>query len=323
MNRKQKIFLTISTLIIIITLFAITYTITTLPQPSNKLQVVTTFYPLTYLTQQIGGDYIEITQLIPDNTDIHSWEPAISHIMAAEDANIIFYNGADADHWMEENILPALSTANNRIVVETTTNLILTPNTEHNHENDHDHDHDHGTYDPHTWISPDLVKQQAENIYTTLVTVDPQHEKYYTQNWQNLKHQLEQLDDAYLNDLSNTKRNHIFVSHEAYGYLASRYGFTQQGVIGLSADQQPSITTIRNIIDEMKKQQTYTLYFDPLYSDKHIQTIKNEIQIQTEQTVTVLKLYLMLGPLDNLDYLEQMQTNLVNLQTGLEATNKK
>jgi hypothetical protein len=73
----------------------------------------------------------------------------------------------------------------------------------------------------------------------------------------------------------------------------------------------------------MKKQQTYTLYFDPLHSDKHIQTIKNEIQIQTEQTVTVLKLYLMLGPLDNLDYLEQMQTNLVNLQTGLEATNKK
>jgi zinc transport system substrate-binding protein len=320
MNRKQKIFLTISTLIIIITLFAITYTITTPPQPSNKLQVVTTFYPLTYLTQQIGGDYIEITQLIPDNTDIHSWEPAISHIMAAEDANIIFYNGADADHWMEENILPALSTANNRIVVETTTNLILTPNTEHNHENDHDHDHDHGTYDPHTWISPDLVKQQAENIYTTLVTVDPQHEKYYTQNWQNLKHQLEQLDDAYLNGLSNTKRNHIFVSHEAYGYLASRYGFTQQGVIGLSADQQPSITTIRNIIDEMKKQQTYTLYFDPLYSDKHIQTIKNEIQIQTEQTVTVLKLYLMLGPLDNLDYLEQIQTNLTNLQTGLEIT---
>jgi zinc transport system substrate-binding protein len=321
MNRYQKIFLTTLTLIIIITFSLLIYTTTNpLQIESDKLKIVTTFYPITYLTQQIGGDYIEITQLIPDNTEIHNWEPSISHIMAVEDANIIFYNGADADHWLEDDILPALSTLNdNRIIVETTNNLTLITHTESNHKDD---GHNHGLYDPHTWISPYMAKQQAENIYNTLVTVDPDHENYYTQKWNSLNKQLDQLDNAYLNKLSNTDKNGvIFVSHEAYGYITDRYGLTQHGVIGLSADQQPSVTTISSIINEMKKYQIYVLYFDPVYSDKYVQTIKNDVQTQTEQTVTLLRLYLMLGPTDGLNYLEQMQTNLTNLQTGLETTN--
>jgi zinc transport system substrate-binding protein len=320
MNKNQKIFLTSLTIILIITLSVIIYIVATDNQTlsSNKLKVVTSFYPITYLTQQIGGNYIDLTQLMPNNVDIHSWEPTVSHIMAADDADIIFYNGADADHWMEENVLPALSTSNNKtkVIVETTDNLILITNAKQHPE---EHVHDHGLCDAHTWISPCMAKQQAETIYRTLVAVDPQHETYYTKNWNHLKQQLEQLDDAYLNGLSNTSRNTIFVSHEAYGYLADRYSFTQHGVIGLSADQQPSITTISQLINNMKKHQTYILYFDPVYSDKYIQTIKNDVQIQTGQNVTILKLYLMTGPIDGMNYLEQMQTNLINIQTGLET----
>jgi zinc transport system substrate-binding protein len=320
MNRNQKLFLTTLALIIIISFSIIIYTTTAHIQTSssNKLKIVTTFYPLTYLTQQIGGDYIEVIQLLPNNTEIHNWEPSISHIMATEDANIIFYNGADADHWMEEDILPVLSASNNRVVVETTVNLTLIINAEHDHKDD---GHSHGLYDPHTWISPYMAKHQAETIYNTLITVDPEHENYYTQKWSSLKQQLEQLDNNYLNTLSNTSKNTIFVSHEAYGYLTDRYSFTQHGVIGLSADQQPSVKTISKLINEMKEYQIYNLYFDPVYADTYVQTIKNDVQTHTEQTVTLIKLYLMLGPTDGLDYLEQMQTNLVNLQTGLETTN--
>lgn len=320
MNKNQKIFLITLTAITLIAFTLITYTTTKSPTltTSNKLQIITSFYPLTYLTQQIGGEYIEVTQLIPNNVDIHSWEPSISHIMTTEDANIIFYNGADADHWMEEHIIPVLSTSNNnnRVIIKTTENLTLIENLEHDHK---ENGHNHGLYDPHTWISPYIAKQQAEIIYNTLVTVDPQHEKYYTQRWNKLEQKLDQLDKAYLQELKASNGN-IFVSHEAYGYLAYRYTFTQHGVIGLSADQQPSIILLSQLINEMKEHQTYILYFDPVYSDKYIQTIKNDLQTQTGQNVTMLKLYLMMGPIDGLDYLEQMQINLVNLQIGLEIT---
>ncbi|MCL2135298.1 MAG: zinc ABC transporter substrate-binding protein [Candidatus Bathyarchaeota archaeon] len=317
MNQKQKIFLA-STILIVIVSFVIITCNAVSPHVSNKLKIVTTFYPLTYLTQQIGGDYVEITQLMPDNVDVHSWEPSVSHILAADDANIIFYNGAGVDHWVEEDIVALLSVDDNRVVVETTFNLTLIGNVEEYGHGVNDV-HEHGLYDPHTWVSPYMARMQAEIIYDALVAFDFEHENYYAQRWNSLKQQLEQLDGMYLSELSNVVYNSVFVSHEAYGYLADRYGFEQHGVIGISADQQPSVTTINNMIKDMQKHQVSTIYFDPVYSNEYVQTIKNEIQKQTGQTVIVLKLYLMTGSVDGLDYLEQMQINLVNLKIGLEV----
>jgi zinc transport system substrate-binding protein len=120
--------------------------------------------------------------------------------------------------------------------------------------------------------------------------------------------------------LSNARKDAVFVSHKAFGYLASRYGFEQHGVIGLSADEQPSATTIANLVSTMKEHKIYAVFVDPVYSNKYTETIKTEVQAQTGHAVTVLELYLMLGESDGLDLLEQMQVNLDSLKVGLEAT---
>jgi len=324
MNKKQKFFITnilITTIIIVATLtYAITTSSSVNAHTSDKLQIVTTFYPLTFITQQIGGEHVEIIQLVPNNTEIHNWEPSAVHIKKAENANIIFYNGADADDWMEDEFLPALSNTKSRTIVNTTNNLTLITNQEQ--EDDHDTDdahghHDHGLCDPHTWISPYMANQQAEIIYNTLITVDPLYEDYYTQRWQNLKQQFEQLDAEYKNGISGTNKNIIFVSHGAFGYLSERYDFVQCSVIGISADEQPSARTLIHLVEKIKEHQIYFLYIDSVYSSKYIQTIQTEVQIQTGQSVEMLKLYLMTGPQDGLDYIEQMHTNLTNLQRGL------
>jgi zinc transport system substrate-binding protein len=320
MNTKQKILLA-SIIIIVATVGIISLTVNK-PQ-STKLNVVTTFYPITYLTQEIGGDQIQVTQLVPSNTEIHSWEPSASHIVAAEDADIIIYNGAGADSWMQDDILPALSTSKTRIILDSSLGLELIANQEHEHEDETSEEgdgHEHGLYDPHTWISPYMAKQQAENIYNSLVQVDPQHESYYSQRWSNLQTQLSQLDNNYSETLRNATKDTIFVSHEAFGYLATRYGFEQQGVIGLSADEQPSATTIANLVKTMEENEIYAVYVDPVYSSEYAQTIQSEVQAQTGKPVTILELYLILGQTDGMDLLQQMQANLSNLKTGLEAT---
>jgi zinc transport system substrate-binding protein len=311
MNRKQKILLATITLIII-AIAAIALTTST--PKTDKLTLVASFYPLAYLSQEIGGDYVTVTQLVPSNTEIHSWEPSASHIVATENANIIVYNGAEADHWMEDDILPALSTSNERIVVDTTAGLALIAN------QDHDADEEHGAYDPHTWISPYMAKLQAEKIYNAIVQADPAHEDYYTQRWQTLEAQLTQLDTEYTEGLANANKTMIFVTHEAFGYLASRYGFEQHGVIGLSADEQPSAATIATLVEEMEEHQIYVVYVDPVYSTEYAQTIKTEVEAQTGHAVTILEMYLILGPQADMDLMQQMQTNLANLKVGLEAT---
>lgn len=316
MNRKQAALITGAVLMVTI-LIAAASAFHTPAQQTGKLQVVASFYPLAFFTQEIGGEHMQVTQLVPSNTEIHNWEPSAQDITAAEKADIVVYNGAGLDQWMQNEILPALSNAKTRVTVDTTTDAPLLQATEH--EEEHEDEHDHGEYDPHTWVSPYMAKLQAEKIYNALVMQDPAHETYYTDNWATLKNNLEQIDANYTETLADKQKDTIFVSHAAFGYLASRYGFQQHGVIGLSADQQPSAASIANIIDLMTQHETYVVYVDPVYSEEYARALKNELETKTGHPVTILKLYLMTGPVDGEGYLEQQLFNLQNLKTGLEA----
>ena len=313
MNQKQKT-LIITTILITALLITAASAFFSTKQQTSKLQVAASFYPLAFFSQEIGGEYVQVTQLAPSNTEIHNWEPSASDITAAEDADVIVYNGAGLDQWMQNELLPALSNAKSRLTVDTTSGLplLLTSGTSGENET--------GPNDPHTWISPYMAKLQAEKIYNALVQQDPAHESYYTNNWENLKNTLEQIDANYTTALATKQKNTIFVSHAAYGYLAYRYNFEQQGVIGLSADEQPSAATIANILNLMEQYQTYVVYVDPIYSQNYAQTLKTELETQTGHPVTILNLYLMLGPTDGNNYLDQQTLNLQNLKTGLEAS---
>ncbi len=322
MNRKQKALLTVTALTIIVLVIAASTLFATTPT-TKKLQVVATFYPIAFLSQEIGGEHVQITQLIPNNTEIHSWEPSASHISSAEKADIIVYNGAGLDHWMETEILPALSNTKNRAVIDTTNGLPLLSGDSQEHDeeaNKSDNHNEHGLYDPHTWVSLYMAKLQAEKIYTAFIQKDPDHESYYTERWLSLKERLEQLDGNYTEGLSTKQKDTIFVSHEAFSYLAYRYGFEQHGVIGLSADEQPSPTAIARIVDLMIEHETFVVYVDPVYSEEYAQTLKNELQTQTGHVVTIQKLYLMLGPIDGKNYFQQQLFNLDSLKLGLAAS---
>ena len=139
------------------------------------------------------------------------------------------------------------------------------------------------------------------------------------ERWQNLKTRFETLDNNYLSGLSTKGKDEVFVAHSAFGYLADRYGFEQHGVIGISADEQPSASVYATLVDMMIEHETYVVYVDPVYADESAQTLKNELHRLSGKDVTILELYFMLGAIDGLDYFEQQTRNLENLKIGLEA----
>lgn len=288
----------------IIVIAAVTFWHSTNPGDADKLTVVATFYPLAYFAKEIGGEYVSVLQLIPHNTEVHSWQPSVSGIVAVDEADIVIYNGANLDDWFETDILPSINQGN-KIIVETTEGVGLL-------ETD-------GLLDPHTWISPFVARQQAQKIHLALVQKDPEHEQYYDQRWQELKTRFEQLDNNYMAELSNAQEDVIFVTHAAFGYLAARYGFEQYGVIGLSADEQPSAFVIADLVEMMLNHETYVVYVDPVYSDEYAQALKDTLEIETGQSIQILNLYFMLGPFEGMDYFEQQESNLNSLKLGLEA----
>ena len=312
MNKRQALFITATVIIVLTVVFSTAFYTQQNNSKSDKLKVVATFYPLAFFAQQIGGEEVTVRQLIPDNTEVHTWQPSFGDILAIEEAEVIIYNGASLDHWFKNDILPVINISN-KVIVKTTTGVKLIE-TETHHADEHEE-----LYDPHTWISPFIAKQQAQNIYDALIQKDPDHEAYYSERWQNLKTRFEELDNEYLNGLSTKSKEDIFIAHSAFGYLADRYSFKQHGVIGISADEQPNTQVYANLVENMMEYKIYVVYVDPVYTQESVQTLKNELERLSGQEVKILKLYFMLGTIDNLDYFEQQEKNLENLKIGLEA----
>ncbi|MHC3130257.1 MAG: zinc ABC transporter substrate-binding protein [Candidatus Bathyarchaeota archaeon] len=313
MNKRQKLFV-IATITIVLTAMvaAAYYSILQKEMEVDKLKVVASFYPLAFFAQEIGGEEVIVRQLIPDNTEVHTWQPSFADILAVDEADVIIYNGASLDHWFKDDILPIIDSSD-KIIVETTDGIQLLETTQETGEHE-------GLHDPHTWISPFIAKQQAQNIYEALIQKDPDHEEYYSERWQKLRTRFEELDNNYLTGLSTKTKEEVFVAHSAFGYLADRYGFKQHGVIGISADEQPSASVYANLVEMMIEHEIYVVYVDPVYTDESAQTLKNDLETRTDQNVQILELYFMLGTIDGLDYFGQQEKNLENLKIGLEAS---
>ena len=95
--------------------------------------------------------------------------------------------------------------------------------------------------------------------------------------------------------------------------------FEQHGVIGISADEQPSAATIANLVTLMEELGLNSIFVDPVYSDDYALTLKDEVKDRTGRDVAILDLYFMLGPVDDMDLLQQMEANLESLAKGMDA----
>ncbi|SFF48084.1 zinc transport system substrate-binding protein [Paenibacillus algorifonticola] len=310
---------------------------------AKKLQVVTTFYPMYEFSKQVGGEYADVTALIPAGTEPHDWEPSAKDMAVLKEADVFVYNGI-VEGWAEQ----ALDSAANekRIVVEASSSIELAEggedehahgeeahsdaDAEHDHaaeheeaeheeaeheEAGHEHDHEH-SLDPHVWLSPKLAQAEVAAIQEAFAKADPAHADSYKANADAYIAKLKELDDAYKAGLAGMKRTEFVTQHAAFGYLAREYGLTQVPISGLSPDQEPSPEQMAEIVKLAKEQQIKTIFFETLVDPKIASTIASEIGAKTA----------VLNPLeglteeetaDGLDYIGVMKNNLEALRLAL------
>ncbi|MBN1109762.1 MAG: zinc ABC transporter substrate-binding protein [Methanomassiliicoccales archaeon] len=313
MNRKQLLLVTGTSIIIVLLIVASALWGTSSDEDERTL-VVATFYPLAYMAKSIGGERVAVSSLVPYNSELHSWSPTPQDIIQADRADVILYNGGPADSWLLTDILPVISTQD-KLVTNTTEGVGFIQGGGHE-----GHDgNEHGGVDPHTWLSPIEARIQAHNVLLALIEADPEGQNYFQERFDSLNQTLTGLHEQYLM-LEEAGVSGIIVSHAAFGYVAKEYGFVQYGVIGLSADQEPSLATIIELVSVMENESIYAVYVDPVYKQDYASMLKAELESRTGHAVQVLDLFLMLGPYEGADYLEQMSMNLVDLKIGLGVT---
>ena len=261
-------------------------------EDSSTLDITVSIVPQEYFVEKIGGDRVNVNIMVEPGASPATYEPKPQQLTALSDAEAYISIGVPFELAWMERIKSANSTM---VIVDSAKGIERMPMIAHHHhgeeeeEHEHEHEHEHEeeekaefeetnkskNLDPHIWLSPKLVKVQAQNIYDTLVKLDPDNKTEYKTNLDSFVLEIEQLDEKIRENLAEIKNRKFIVFHPAWGYFAQDYDLQQEAIeIG---GQEPSAAELAQLVSEAKEEDIKIIFAQPEFSTKSAETIAQEI----------------------------------------------
>lgn len=239
----------------------------------GRLQVVCSLFPYYDFVREIGGVYVSPHLLVAAGREAHSFEPTPMDVIRVSRADVFVYNGGEGEQWVDE----ILDSAGENIptvlrmmdYADTLTEEPLAAHADHDHA-DHDHDSDDIEYDEHIWTSPVQAMKLCGAICDALCAADPAHAAAYRSNLQEYLGQLAELDAAFRQVCGEKKRSLlVFGDRFPLLYFCREYGLDYRAAFhGCSSDTEPSLYTLKFLIDRVNEQDIPVVYALELSSRK-------------------------------------------------------
>ncbi|WP_285690620.1 metal ABC transporter substrate-binding protein [Actinoplanes sp. NBRC 103695] len=276
----------------------------------GRPQVVTAFYPLQFLTQRIGGDQVQISDLTKPGAEPHDLELNPRQVGAISDADLVVYL---------RGFQPAVDQAVGQEAGDKAFDVggtveLLAASESHDHgpgEEEHA-EQAAGGKDPHVWLDPIRFATISDKLGERLAQADPAHAADHRARAAALHGELDQLDREFAAALKTCQRREIVTSHTAFAYLAARYDLHEVGITGISPEAEASPQRLAGVAREAKETGATTIFFETLVSPKVAETIAKEVGARTA----------VLDPIEgrtdpNADYFSMMRSNLTALTQAL------
>ncbi|PKH12216.1 metal ABC transporter solute-binding protein, Zn/Mn family [Planomicrobium sp. MB-3u-38] len=269
----------------------------------EKLNIYTTVYPLTYFTERIGGEHVNVQSIYPAGSNEHTFEPTQQDMITLADADAVFYIGLGLEGFID-SAKKTLSNENVEFVATAESIPEADLGEGHSDEEEHEQGHDEGTeeehnhaheegteeahdhgheVDPHVWISPVLSQQIAEAVKDELVERDGENAEEYEANYEQLVEELKELDQSFEQMAAAAEQKTFFVSHSAFGYWANAYGLEQVAVAGLNSQDEPSQQELVEIVKQAEELNIDHIAFEQNVSSRLTEVIQNEIGAEAVQ----------------------------------------
>lgn len=189
--------------------------------------VATTFYPTTWMAEQLLNDLVPVECPIPPGTDPGSWKPDSATIAQYQSAKLIVLNGAGLEKWARTVTLPT-----SRLV--DTTSELSEPLLRYEDAIVHQHGpggaQDQSGTDEHAWLDPIIAKQQASSIAEAVTRVWSEHADRVTANLQSLHTKFDSVDTRLTEISAKLDGVRLVCSTPSYNYLVRRYGWQIQNL---------------------------------------------------------------------------------------------
>jgi zinc transport system substrate-binding protein len=261
--------------------FTITYTLIANAWAADRIPVFVSITPQKYFVQQIGKDRVDVQVMVAPGASPATYEPRPRQMAALSKTALYFAIGVPFEAvWLDK-----IAAANARMkVVHTDAGIIKIPMAAHphserssrkeNHQPGEDH-HERGGLDPHIWLSPPLVKQQARTICSALQQADSAHRDAYEANYNIFAAAIDRLNADLSADFANAHGLEFMVFHPSWGYFARTYKL-QQIPIEIEG-KEPKPAELIDLIARARKRKIKVIFVQPQFSSKSARQIAAEI----------------------------------------------
>lgn len=264
---------------------------------TGKTTVVAAFYPVAEAAQRVGGSCVTVRNLTPAGAEPHDLELTPDQVDAIQSAKVVFVMG----HGFQPGVEDAASQRDG-----TTVKLLDGLHAKKS--------------DPHVWLDPTRYAQLVSSVSRTLVRVAPNCRAQITRNTAKFQRDIGRVGDEYAVGLRTCKRHTIVTAHEAFGYLAGRYHLEQQGIAGISPDQEPDAQRLADLADLVRRDGVTTIFTETLVSPRVADALAREAGGVKTETMNPIEGLTDQQIQHGADWASVMGENLTKLRSALGCT---
>lgn len=239
---------------------------------TGKLRVVTTVSPIANIIYNVGGDRIELTGIVPEGVNSHTFEPAPSDARLLAQADLIFVNGL----FLEEPTIQ-LAEANKREGVEIVSlgEQTVTPE---EYVFDFSFPKEAGNPNPHLWMNPLYASRYAELVAESLAAADPANADFYRANAAAFAQRIDALDKAISATAATipAENRRLLTYHDSFAYFAPRYGFTVLGAAQPADFSEPSAQEVAGLITQLREEKIPAIFGSEVFPSPILEQIAKE-----------------------------------------------
>jgi zinc transport system substrate-binding protein len=272
----------------------------------GRPSVVASFYPLYEAAREVGGDRVRAVNLTAAGAEPHDLELSPRQVDAILDAGVVLYMGQGFQPAVEDTARDRQSGVTLDVLAALSSQLRMQQGEKPEKEE----------ADPHVWLDPVLMGGIVDHVRDALSRADPAGASFYERNAGRYRSEIEALDQEFREGLRHCERRVMVTSHAAFGYLAARYGLTQEPIAGVSPEAEPDPRRVAELADLVRREGVTTILTEELVSPRVANTLAREAGVRTA----------VLNPLEGLSpqeldrgetYVSVMEENLATLRKAL------
>lgn len=271
----------------------------TADRSSDKLTIVTSFYPMYIMALNVTTDIpgIELVNLTgPQTGCLHDYQLSPNDVKTLQKADIFIVNGAGTESFLDK----AVKQQQNMQIVTATQGMTLIKDAGQTEPN------------PHVWVSIAGAIQEVKNISSQLAALDPSHASLYRKNSETYIAKLDNLRQEMHTQLDSLPNHNMVSFHEAFPYFAQEFNLKIVAVVEREPGSEPSAAELANTIEIVRKSKVKALFIEPQYPPGAAQIIANDTGARVFTLDPAVS-----GPNTPDAYLDIMRKNLATLSEAL------